>query len=77
MIDRGAMVLQSIATHPDQRGRGLGRRLVGALLAAGRAEGAEWAILNVDAANAPALALYRGLGFTAFGHYAYMQAPAR
>lgn len=52
--------LLRVIVAPDARGRGLGRSLVRAGLVGVR--GAERVMLEVDAANAPALALYRGLG---------------
>jgi len=65
---RGVAALGNIATHPDRRGRGLGRavtaRLCASLLATVRHIG-----LNVHAENAAAIACYRGLGFEAVARY--------
>jgi len=63
-ITNGLTVIESVVTDAALRGRGLGKRTVGALLAWGRANGAQGACLQVVADNAPAVALYRGLGFT-------------
>jgi ribosomal protein S18 acetylase RimI-like enzyme len=63
VLHDGLLVLESVATHPEYRQRGLGRQAIGGLLAWGRAAGAEAACLQVVADNMPALALYRSLGF--------------
>lgn len=64
VLDRGLFVLESVATHTAHRRAGHARILVGGLLAEGRRMGAQSACLQVVAANAPARALYAGLGFT-------------
>jgi len=53
----------SIGVETTWRGRGVGRALLRALVATARAEGHRALSLSVDARNAPALALYRALGF--------------
>ncbi len=63
VLDRALLVIESVATPEPLRGRGHARRAVGALLRWSRAQGAEAACLQVVAANTPARALYRGLGF--------------
>lgn len=63
VIDEGVAVIESIRTHSAFQRQGLGRRCVGALLAASQQAGASTACLQVDAANAAGLALYAGLGF--------------
>lgn len=55
--------LNSIATDPAQRRRGWSRATTGTLLAWARGHGATHAYLSVEKANAPAIALYNGLGF--------------
>jgi ribosomal protein S18 acetylase RimI-like enzyme len=60
-VPRGLFILDLFVV-PDRRGRGLGRAL---LLHAVRRAAAETISLRVDVGNAPALALYRSLGFTA------------
>jgi ribosomal protein S18 acetylase RimI-like enzyme len=55
--------LFDIITREDHRGRGLGKRLVGALLARAKDEGAKIGYLQVAAQNIPALKLYTGIGF--------------
>jgi ribosomal protein S18 acetylase RimI-like enzyme len=56
-------VIESLVTDSAHRGRGHGRRLLGAMLAWAIGEGAEGACLQVAADNAPAIRLYRGMGF--------------
>lgn len=57
----------SVAVVPAQRGSGLGRRLVEANLGALVFQRVATVFLEVDAENAPALALYRRLGFVEVG----------
>ncbi len=52
-----------IAVHPDFHGHGLGRALTVAGLQHLHSVGADAAMLYVDAVNAPAVGLYRALGF--------------
>jgi ribosomal protein S18 acetylase RimI-like enzyme len=63
--------LYDIFTAPAARGRGLARALCTQLLTQAAAEGARSAYLQVDAGNAPALAVYRSLGFAAAYDYVY------
>jgi ribosomal-protein-alanine N-acetyltransferase len=53
----------AIATHPDFRGRGLGRRMLDHVLEAAVHAGCQLASLEVRASNAPAIALYQHAGF--------------
>jgi GNAT superfamily N-acetyltransferase len=55
--------LGNVAVHPGRRGRGLGAALTRALCASLAARGIRHVGLNVRADNAPARALYAGLGF--------------
>ncbi|WP_340115875.1 GNAT family N-acetyltransferase [Pelagibius sp. 7325] len=59
----GLAVIESVITDAAWRGRGLGKQVVGALLDWAREAGAAGACLQVVADNAPAVALYRSLGF--------------
>lgn len=61
-VSDGIAVLEAIATDPALRRRGHARLLTAALLDWARAAGARHVALQVMADNAPALALYRGLG---------------
>lgn len=56
-----------LAVTPPYRGQGLGRWLLLHLLQGARDRGMERATLEVRASNAPALALYRCLGFKTAG----------
>jgi ribosomal protein S18 acetylase RimI-like enzyme len=75
VVERGMSGLFDIVTVPGARRRGTGRRLVGALLAWGAAQGATSAYLQVSAANAPAIALYEGCGFRQAYRYHYRMRP--
>jgi len=57
----------TLCTRPSARRRGVGRQLVTALAQRLRTAGAAALFLEVDADNDAALALYRGLGFSAVG----------
>ena len=52
-----------MATDPARRRQGVASGVVAALVEAGTPLGATWAYLQVEVDNAPALALYAGLGF--------------
>jgi ribosomal protein S18 acetylase RimI-like enzyme len=67
--------LYDVFTAEAARGQGLARRLCARLLAAAADEGARSAYLQVDAANAPARALYRRLGFADAYTYHYRVRP--
>lgn len=77
-IHRGILVLESVATDPEFRKRGLARRVLGALMDWGRSEGADTAGLQCLAGNDPALSLYRSLGFgrMAYPYHYRMRPPA-
>jgi GNAT superfamily N-acetyltransferase len=72
----GLLCYESVITDPARRRRGSARRVVAALAAWARDEGASGACLQVEAGNAPALALYDGFGLKAELHrYHYRRAP--
>lgn len=82
--DRGWTEIGSIMVHPAARGKGMGRRLVTALLhwagrqgaqAGGGPAGSGHVFLQVERANAPAIALYRALGFADLYTYVEYRLP--
>ena len=75
VVEGAAVSLHEIATMGNVRGRGIGRRLVGSLLAWAFQEGATQAILQVQGDNEPAIKLYKSLGFAHVYDYAYAVAP--
>ena len=60
-----------VVTAPHARGRGIATALVARLLARAWDRGARVAYLQVDAGNAPALAVYRRFGFETIYAYHY------
>jgi ribosomal protein S18 acetylase RimI-like enzyme len=64
VISRGLLVVESVATDPQARRAGLGRKTVSALMSWGESQGAKAGCLQVVTENAPAHALYRSLGFS-------------
>lgn len=63
----GEASLYALNVDPAARRKGVGAALLAGALAALKAEGADQCFLEVRAANAPAIALYRRLGFAAAG----------
>lgn len=63
----GEAELLTLAVAPEARRAGLGRALVQEFADIARTRGAETAFLEVAANNAPALALYRALGWREAG----------
>ncbi len=57
----------TIAVRPNSRGRGFGRMVMDEALRRLHRAGARACFLEVDRGNAPALALYRSLGFAVTG----------
>lgn len=55
--------IQTIAVHPECRGRGVARMLLSCLLETAEGTGCTEVLLEVAADNAPALALYESEGF--------------
>jgi N-acetylglutamate synthase len=75
VIERGRVGLFDILVEENRRRRGLGRRLVSGMLAAAGQAGATGAYLQVLETNAPAIALYRSIGFSKVYGYAYRVLP--
>jgi GNAT superfamily N-acetyltransferase len=76
VVDRGLLVVESVATHDAWRGKGFASEVVSVLMRWGADRGASGACLQVGAANAPAMAVYRRLGFTINLHaYHYRRKP--
>lgn len=75
VIQQGWVGLFDVVTDPMLRRRGLARRVVAAMLGWAAQRGARHAYLQVVAANAPAVALYRGFGFDTHYRYWYRAAP--
>jgi ribosomal-protein-alanine N-acetyltransferase len=59
--------IMTIATHPDYRRQGLGRRLLEAMIDHARSAGAIEITLEVRAGNLAAQAMYRAMGFVVVG----------
>ncbi|WP_348946076.1 GNAT family N-acetyltransferase [Chitinibacter sp. FCG-7] len=75
VVQFNTVLLYDVVTLAGQRRQGYARRLVGHLLAWAQAQGAEKAVLQVVAANTPALALYAKLGFIEQYPYWYRRQP--
>ncbi len=67
--------LFEVATEKSVRNKGHGRNLILSALKWARLRGAREAWLQVEAGNAPALALYRSLGFEEVYRYHYRRPP--
>ena len=67
--------LFALRTQVPFRRRGLGRRLVAGLVGWALGQGATRIYLQVEKGNAPALALYAGLGFASAYGYWYRERP--
>jgi N-acetylglutamate synthase len=75
-VHDGLLTYESVITDPALRRRGLARRVIASLAAWARASGATGACLEVEAGNAPALALYAGFGLaTELYRYHYRREP--
>jgi len=72
----GWLSMHGLRTAASQRGRGLAGRLIRAMALEAQRRGIARVFLQVDGANAPALALYRRAGMTTAWSYAYWRLPA-
>jgi ribosomal protein S18 acetylase RimI-like enzyme len=66
VLSRNATV-RKVMTHPEVRGRGVGRALMSALIEDARAAGVESLVLDVRGNNHGAMALYEAMGFEVTG----------
>jgi GNAT superfamily N-acetyltransferase len=74
-LDRGLAGIYDMVTDAAFRGRGAARQIVTELLRWAWQNGATHAYLQVDAENAPALAVYRKFGFATAYTYHYRARP--
>jgi len=72
----GWLSMHGLRTAASQRGRGLAGQLIRAMALEAQRRGIARAFLQVDGANAPAIALYRRAGMLTAWSYAYWHAPA-
>lgn len=61
-------VEHSVYVRRDQRGRGIGRALMAALIDSARALGKHVMVAAIEAENAASIRLHRALGFAPVGH---------
>ncbi|GGD95649.1 hypothetical protein GCM10011390_13000 [Aureimonas endophytica] len=64
VLHRGFLGLEAVGTEPQAQRQGHARHVLAGLMDWAGGQGGERACLSVLAENAPALALYRSLGFT-------------
>lgn len=74
-VDSEWLGITALEVAADARRRGIATALVARLEAWGFAAGARRAYLQVEIDNSPALALYRGLGYTEHHRYHYRRPP--
>ena len=63
----GESYIDNIAVFPEYRGRGVGRRITQTLIEKAKENSGVFITLEVRASNAPAISLYRSLGFETAG----------
>ncbi len=76
VVSEGWAAIFLMRTHPAHRRQGLARDILAALLAWARGAGATNAYLQVEAANAPAIALYAAAAFETAYSYSYWRPEA-
>ena len=69
--------LNGVGVLPEHRGKGYGAAIMDACLVVLRNRGVRDVTLEVDAANEPALALYRSRGFAETARVDYWRLPTR
>jgi ribosomal protein S18 acetylase RimI-like enzyme len=67
------VVISSVATRSDLRGRGLGKQLMEKSLIAGHQLGEKYLSLGVRHENESAQRLYRATGFTLMHNFTYCE----
>ena len=67
----GVGLFEPVATHPDFRGRGLGKAVMAEGLRRMKGAGMQRAVLGFDPNNVAALALYTSLGFEASCYFTF------
>ena len=72
----GLLCYESVVTDPAHRRHGLSRRIIATLAAWAKESGARALCLEVEAGNAPALALYGSIGMRELYRYHYRRQPA-
>jgi len=71
--ESGRVVISSVATRSDLRGRGLGKQLMDKCLIAGHFLGEKYLSLGVRHENESAQRLYRATGFTLMHNFTYCE----
>ena len=75
-LDGDWLGVHALVVDPDHRGQGHATAIMAGLLEWGAERGATTVWLHVETDNAPALALYDGLGFRVHHTNRYLRAPA-
>jgi ribosomal protein S18 acetylase RimI-like enzyme len=77
-IHNKLLCYESVVTDGRRRGRGYGRRIITALAAWAKENGADGACLEVEAGNIPARSLYEAIGLKSeLYRYHYWREPRR
>lgn len=71
--ESGRVVISSVATHTDRRGKGFGKHLIEKCLIAGSHLGEEYLCLGVRHKNESAQRLYASTGFTLMHNFSYCE----
>ena len=66
----GELIVDDLATHPEARGQGVGRRLLGHAEQMARAQGATVLTVEAEEQDPALVAWYEGLGFVRAGRIA-------
>ena len=71
--ESGRVVISSVATHTDRRGKGFGKQLIEKCLIAGSQIGEDFLCLGVRHRNESAQRLYASTGFTLMHNFTYCE----